>query len=177
MNETLRPVQITSELFLLRLTVGFLGQRKHCGWWECDFLDATGLRFLEATFPRTAPQAGIRSTVEAAARVHDQALGRKIGGFHLFRLPTAIEDGLEGAVDALNWSEAKAWIESKDRAMTELKRLAKATIKAPQGPVRVGTEKRILTAVTVQELAAHYHSAFADGLRCFPYFAADDNGR
>ena len=177
MKENLKPAQITSELILLRVAVGFLGQRKQCGWWECDFLDATGLRFLETTFPRTAPKAAIRSTIEAAARVHDQALGRKIGSFHLFRLPAAIEDGMETAVDAINWSETCASIESKDRAMAELKRLAKATIKAPQGPVQVGTKKRILTTLAVQELAAHYHSAFADGLQCFPYFAFNDNGR
>ena len=160
----------------LRVLVGFLGQRKQGGWWDCDFLDAIGLRFLETTFPRTAHKAAIRSTTEAAARVHDQALG-KIGSYHLFRLPVQIEDAMETAVDSFDWAKITPAIQSRDTARAELHRLANAMVKAPQGPVQIGVEARILTTTSVQELAAHYHSAFQDGIRCFPYFSAQSNGR
>lgn len=160
----------------LRLLVGYLGQRKLGGWWDCDFLDFTGIRFLETTFPRTAHKAAIRSTTEAAARIHDQALGR-IGSFHLFRLPVAIEDGLEAAVDRVQWPDTSPFVQSRDTAMAELRKLADAVVKAPTGPVQVGVEDRILTPTSVRELAAHYHSAFQDGIRCFPYFSARANGR
>ncbi|MCX5814139.1 MAG: BrxE family protein [Proteobacteria bacterium] len=83
--------KIIDQTVLLRLTVGYLGQRKQSGRWDCDFLDATGIRFLEATFPRTAWAAALRSTTEAACTVHDQALGR-VGNSHLFRLPPALEE-------------------------------------------------------------------------------------
>ena len=37
----------------LRLLVGYLGQRKQSGWWDCEFLGPLGFRFLETIFPRT----------------------------------------------------------------------------------------------------------------------------
>ena len=164
--------KIINQLAVLRLAVGYLGQRKQSGWWDCDFLDVTGIRFLEATFPRTAWAAALRSTTEAACIVHDQALGR-VGNSHLFRLPPALEDQLEHALERMDWIEACKQIESRDIAMDVLKRIADAAIKAPIGPVQVGVVHRILTSTSVQELAAHYHSAFQDGIRCFPYFATE----
>jgi hypothetical protein len=54
-------LQVIQKLIRLRLLVGYLGQGKQAGWWDCNFLDATGIRFLETTFPRTARAAGLRS--------------------------------------------------------------------------------------------------------------------
>ena len=176
MKENSKLLQITSDFTLLRLAVGFLGQPKQCGWWDCDFLDPTGLRFLEMTFPRTAHKAALRSTIEAAARIHDQALGR-IGSYHLFRFPVAMADGLESAVDNLNRDITNPIIQSRDSAMAELKRLANILVKAPEGPVQVGVESRMMTTTAVQEVAAHYYSAFQDGIHCFPYFSAQAHGR
>ena len=150
----------------LRWIVGFLGSKNQFAWWDCSFLDETGIRFLSTTFPRSASHAGVQSTVEAAQRVHDQALGR-MGCYHLFRLPTAIEDRLAEAGgetdEVLNQAEA----------MAILAGLADASIRAPSGPVQIGVEKRILTPTSVNELAAHYHSAFTQGIRCYPYFSPE----
>ena len=170
-----KATQIFDQIALLRLTVGYLGQRKQFGWWDCGFLDATGIRFLEATFPRTAWAAALRSTTEAACIVHDQALGR-VGNSHLFRLPPALEDQLEHALERIDWTATCKLIESRTAAMDVLKRSADAVIKAPIGPVQVGVANRILTSTSVHELAAHYHSAFQGGIRCFPYFAPEKNG-
>lgn len=164
--------QSIDQIALLRLAVGYLGQQKQSGWWDCNFLDVTGIRFLEATFPRTAWAAALRSTTEAACIVHDQALGR-IGSFHLFRLPPVWEDQLEHALDRIDWSSFHNQIESRDIAMNILRQMGDAVIKAPTGPVQVGVEKRILTNTAIRELAAHYHSAFQDGIRCFPYFVPE----
>jgi hypothetical protein len=95
------------KLVEMRLLVGFLGQRKNGNWWNCDFLDPIGIRFLEATFPRTARKAALRSTCEAALRVHDQALGR-IGTYHLFRLPAQLELVLEGGIESIEWDSMGA---------------------------------------------------------------------
>ena len=168
--------QAVDSLALLRLAVGYLGQRKQHGWWDCDFLDPTGLRFLETTFPRTAWTAALRSTTEAACIVHDRALGR-VGNFHLFRLPPALEDRLDRAIDTMNGAEASQHVAAPDAAMGLLSRLADAVITAPEGPVQVGVEQRILTTTAAHELAAHYHAAFRDGIRCFPYFTPGKNGR
>lgn len=108
--------------------------------------------------------------------VHDRALGR-VGNYHLFRLPPALEDRLQQAIEELDWSESAKQIESPDTAMEALKRLADAVVKAPEGPVQVGVERRILTSTSIHELAAHYHSAFRGSIRCFPYFAPEKYAR
>ena len=161
---------ITDQFTLIRLVVAYLGQTKQSGWWDSSFLDATGLRFLQTTFPRTAHMAALRSTVEVACTIHDKALGR-IGTYHLFRLPAGIEDHLEHAYEKTDWIESWGKITSRDVAMDFLQRTADAFIKAPEGPVQIGVAHRILTVTAIREIAAHYHSAFQDGIRCFPYFA------
>ena len=139
-------------------------------------LDTTGLRFLENVFPRTFRAAALRSTSEAACKVHDQALGR-VGTYHLFRLPPALEDHLEHDLTKMDWIEASKSIETREAAMAALKQLSDAIVKAPAGPVQVGGERKILSDTAVHELAAHYHSAFQDGIRCFPYFAPEKHAR
>src|SRR6266571_5292742 len=89
----------------LRLAVGYLGERKLSGWCDCDLLDAIGLRFLETVFPRTARAAALRSTAEAACLIHAKALASG-GNYHLFRLPTALEDRLENCIDEMDWDES-----------------------------------------------------------------------
>lgn len=175
-SDPVKTAKIIDKIALLRLAVGYLGQQKQSGWWNCNFLDAIGIRFLETTFPRTAWAAALRSTTEAACIVHDQALGR-IGSFHLFRLPPALEDQLEHAIDCINWSSFHKHIESRDSAINLLQQMGDAVIKAPTGPVQVGVENRILTNIAIRELAAHYLSAFQDGIHCFPYFAQEKNAR
>jgi hypothetical protein len=174
--ESTKSIPIIGQFVLLRLLVGYLGQRKQSGWWDCDFLGPIGFRFLETIFPRTSGTAALRSTTEAACMVHDRALGR-VGNYHLFRLPPALEDRLQQATEELDWSEAAKQIESPDTAIEALQWLADAVVKAPEGPVQVGVERRILTSPSIHELAAHYHSAFHDGIRCFPYFAPEKHGR
>lgn len=174
--EALKSAEIIDQFAQLRLVVGYLGERKQSGWWDCDLLDATGSRFLENIFPRTARAAALRTTTEAACKVHDQALGR-VGSYHLFRLPAALEDHLEHELAKMDWTEASKFIESREAAMDALKQLADAVIKAPAGPVQVGVERKILSATAINELAAHYHSAFQDGIRCFPYFAQEKHAR
>jgi len=164
------------QIVILRLVVGFLGQRKQFGWWDCDFLDATGIRFLANIFPRTAWAAALRSASEAACIVHDKALGR-IGNYHLFRLPQALEDKLECVIDRIDWSESCKHIESPDIALNVMKNLFDDVVKAPNGPVQVGVETIIQTPTAIRELAAHYLSAFQEGIRCFPYFALEKHGR
>ncbi len=163
---------ITDQFVRLRLLVAFLGQANQSNWWDCIFLDATGLRFLETTFPRTAPVAGLRATTEAACSVHDKAMGR-VGNHHLFRLPPALEDHLEHMYEQIDWDEAIRLINSPDNAMETLKTMADCFVKAPEGPVQVGVTRKIFTPTSVKEVAAHYVSAFQDGIRCYPYFAAE----
>jgi hypothetical protein len=174
--DSAKASQIIDQFALLRLLVGYLGQRKQSGWWDCEFLGPLGFRFLETVFPRTARTAALQSTSEAACTVHDRSLGR-VGNYHLFRLPPALEDRLQQAIEELDWTAGAKQIESPETAMETLQRLADAVVKAPEGPVQIGVERRILTSTAIHELAAHYYSAFHDGVRCFPYFAPEKHGR
>jgi len=157
------PTNIT-RLHRLRWLVGLLGSKKCYGWWDCAFLDETGIRFLSTTFPRSARSAAFHATAEAAQRVHDAAVGRG-SSYNLFRLPLSIEDHLQVCTVDDTYSL------DPDAARAELRALANASINASEGPVQVGIASRILADVSIQELAAHYTSAFAQGIRCFPYFS------
>lgn len=68
-------------------------------------------------------------------------------------------------------------LNTRDTAIMELARLANSKVAAPEGPVQVGIEKKILTSTSVSELASHYVSAFGTGIQCFPYFTANGNAR
>jgi len=149
----------------LRTLVGYLASKGQNGWWESSFLDETGQRFLANVFPRTSFIAGKNSTIEVAQKEHDKALGKR-GCYHLFRLPVEIEDRLMAMP---TYPRGHQW---QDLAMPELEVFAKKGVKAPPGPVQVGVAKRILTIDSVSEMAAHYHSAFVQGIRCYPYFQA-----
>jgi hypothetical protein len=165
------------KLIKLRLLVGFLGEKRQANWWDCSFLDATGRRFLETTFPRTAFCAALRSTTEAARLLHDSRIGR-VGVFHLFRLPVDIEDALEPHIaDWPSKDHPLSWISSCDTALEELRRMDESHVSAPEGPVQVGVEKKILAPGSISDLAAHYHSAFAGNFHCFPYIAGESHGR
>jgi hypothetical protein len=170
------PPTSTLALIKLRLLVGFLGEKRQANWWDCSFLDATGRRFLETTFPRTAFSAALRSTTEAARSLHDARIGR-VGVFHLFRLPVGHEDALEAHISDWPTKDPLSWILSRDTAAEELQSMDESHVTAPQGPVQVGSEKRILFPGSISELAAHYRSAFAGNFQCFPYFAGESNGR
>jgi hypothetical protein len=176
MSDGSNPNRILDDLISLRLVVGYLGEHKQTGWWECDFLSPTGLRLLEITFPKTARAAALRSTTEAACASHDRALGR-IGTYHLFRLPPVLEDRLEERLGDLDWALAMKAIATRDVAMASLREMAGTPLKAAEGPVQVGFESKIATAAALREMATHYASAFHEGIRCFPYFARETSGR
>ena len=166
-----QPLQILK----LRLLVAFLGEKRQANWWDCGFLAPTGQRFLQETFPRTALEAALRSTSQAARSLHDTRIGR-VGVFHLFRLPLDKEDILESLVTEVRHFDVPKLTASKETALAELASLAKTKLAAPTGPVQVGVPKAAFTPTAISEMAAHYHSAFAGGFQCFPYFAGDQHG-
>ncbi|MEQ1869723.1 MAG: BrxE family protein [Vicinamibacterales bacterium] len=166
----------TAAILRLRLLIAFLGENKQHGWWDTAFLDATGRRFLETTFPRTAFEAALRCTSEAARLIHDGQIGRR-GAFHLFRLPIEVEDAIESRISQSLDPDWLALVADKEAATRELLAMATTRVTAPAGPVQVGTEKTVLSPDSASDMAAHYHSAFAERIRCYPYFASAPNVR
>jgi len=167
-----QPLQILK----LRLLVAFLGEKRQANWWDSGFLAPTGQRFLQEPFPRTALEAALRSTSQAARSLHDSRIGR-IGVFHLFRLPVDKEDILEASVPQLRTLDPTKLIASKEAALAELAVMAKAKSTPATGPVRVGAASAVFTPSALADMAAHYHAAFAGGSHCFPYFSGDPDGR
>ena len=54
------------EILELRVAVAFLGEKGQNGWWQTQFLQPTGQRFLEFIYPRTVFAAGVNAASEAA---------------------------------------------------------------------------------------------------------------
>ncbi|HNW36231.1 MAG TPA: BrxE family protein [Candidatus Ozemobacteraceae bacterium] len=158
-------------LLNLRAAVGFLGEQHQAGWWDTTFLSATGRQFLAVTFPRTPIAAGITSVTEAARRLHDERIG-KAGVFHLFRLPLPIEEQMHRLLLDEVAPQTADIIASRETALERLKKLGPGGLRAPDGPVQIGTVRTVLTGFAVEELARHYHDAFHRGTQTFPYFAA-----
>jgi predicted Zn finger-like uncharacterized protein len=156
------------DLITLRAIVGFLGEKKQFGWWDTNFLNPTGLQFLSINFPRTAFAAGCNSVFEAAKRLHDDRIGKR-DVYHLFRLPTSVEEKLHQHLLKID-PDQFSYLKSKETALENLKGIISNTVVAPGGPVQIGTFKDMLKVSSCQDLAVHYYGAFQNQKMCFPYF-------
>jgi hypothetical protein len=50
--------EIIHQIVLLRFSVAVLGQKGQAGWWDCRFLDQSGLETLDYNFPKAPLAAG-----------------------------------------------------------------------------------------------------------------------
>src|SRR3954454_18090883 len=73
----------TPDIVRLVLGVARLGENDLRGWWRGHALDRTGQYVLSTMFPRTWRQAALQLEISAAARMHDELLGRSTA-LHLF---------------------------------------------------------------------------------------------
>lgn len=109
----------------LVLGVARLGEADLLGWWRSHGVGQAGRYVLGRAFPRTARQTGLELDVLAAARLHEEMLGRATA-LHLFsqhlpfrRMATAWlaegkTDGHEPLLDRL-----QAW--TRESALSDLK--------------------------------------------------------
>lgn len=164
--------QIIIKLITLRSLVGFLGEKSQFNWWDMNFLSSTGLQFLAINFPRSAFSAGCNSVSEAARRLHDERIG-KGGVYHLFRFPTSIEESIHKQLLNIDSNELIPYLKDKETALNKLKSFISSSVNAPDGPVQIGTGKNMFSDFAIEELAKHYHNAFSDGKKCFPYFTGN----
>jgi len=156
-------------LLKLRLLVAYLGEKDQAGWWDTSFLSQIGLEFLEHSFPRTRMLAGLNGACQAAQRLHDDRIG--VGSvFHLFRLPFTVEQSMFGLAQH-RLDELADLIKDRKTAIQALRELSSSTVRA-EGPVQIGTEKKLLRHSTIDEFATHYLSALEDEKLIFPYITA-----
>jgi hypothetical protein len=158
------------------MVVAALGERTTPPWWRTQFLKEVGLRAVSRVFARTAVSAALKSVTIAAGAQHDKRIG--VGGrYHLFRLPTALEQSLAAALVKDEFRSQAAAMIAKDQEglIQELAVMANGrTISPAEGPVRLGSIPRLAAKAGVEELAAHYRSSFEVNRRTFPYF--EDEG-
>lgn len=159
------------DLLLLRLTVGFLGQKTNHRWWDSDFLSPAGLESLAYNFPRAPLVAGFTATCLAAKRLHDERIGRT-GVTHLFRLDPETEVLLHRQATRDGGQFLRSFQVDQTSLMAELARLAGEEIDCPEGPVQIGLSDHASTRKGVAQMAAHYHAGFRQGCRILPYFAS-----
>jgi hypothetical protein len=156
------------DLALLRLAVGAAGERY--GWWRTQFTKPVGRRMLGQLFPRTTNRAVVESVTLAARRDHDARISR--GGFHLFRLPTQLEDRVGGALDDASW--LADWLPRIDADVASLlgELGSDAGREFSEGPALLGPLTRAAHPRGFSEMAAAYHRSTTSG-RIYPYFEID----
>jgi len=159
----------------LRALVGFLGEKGQYNWWDCNFLNETGLKFLGIIFPRSAFAAGVNSVTEAARRLHDERIG-KGGVYHLFRLPPAMEQKVHEHLSRFEHRDLLKYLKTKYAAIQTLQTYTNSDLQTSEGPIQIGANKDLFKSSIINTLAKHYTDAFIKGAQTFPYFMATRDG-
>ena len=160
---------LDKSLLELRLIVGYLGEKDQFGWWNSSFFSRVSDGFLRPVFPKTAHLAKLTGVVGAAARLHEERIGRG-RVFHIFRLPEELEFRQHEVMrtDKLARFVDKS-LGSSDAAMGRLAELA-ATKEVREGPICLGDETVLPTFEWVSQAASIYHTAFSERNQAFPYW-------
>ena len=154
----------------LRILVLALGEVATPPWWRTNLLSATGRRFCERLFPRSALAAALHASGKAACVVHDEAIGTR-GVFHLFRLPEHIErDIREQLMDTGSSAHCiKGDLDDGDEMLKRLQEIGQGAKDAHVGPRKVAVADELDDPKTYARMAALYLSAFRNSERTFPY--------
>ncbi|MDD2599103.1 MAG: BrxE family protein [Kiritimatiellae bacterium] len=164
-----KHTKIHCQLAMLRMLVGYLGEKNQSNWWDCQFLSPYGIRFLEINFPRTILASAITSVTAAAMRFHDERIGKK-DVFHLFRLPAGLEEAVHNALPPGNPAEWTALIHGVETAIKQLNNMHDSAVDASVGPVQVGTVGGLMGGDVISVIAKHYNDAFSNKKIVLPYF-------
>ena len=159
-----------NNLVLMRLVVGYLGEKDQFNWWPSTFLNETTKKMLEFTFPRTAFLAQYEGVSASAAKVHDERIG--VGEtFHLFRLPEFLEKSLVNHLqNKFEEVDFKSAIHSKEKALEVLTTLAGRASLVDEGPVNIGGINDSDWKLSINKIASSYLTAFSKDKKAFPYF-------
>lgn len=165
--------ELNNKLTLLRLVVGYLGEKDQFNWWSSSFLNETTKKMFEFTFPRTAALAQYEGVSASAARVHDELIG--VGEtFHLFRLPEFLEKSLVNHLQTKTEdADFKSVMQSKEGALEALITLAGSASIVEEGPVNIGGINDNDWNLSIKKIASSYLTAFTSDKKAFPYFRAE----
>ena len=160
--------QIPATISELRVLVGYLGEKGQANWWGSEFFSPSATAFLAPIFNRSLFLAQYQGSSNAAAKVHDEAIG--VGRiYHLFRLPIGLEQASADAInDAVFSKSLQESIANRDKAMHRLNALATKAASVSAGPVSLGQMGDDLDA-ELKKAAGIYHSAFSQNIQSLPY--------
>ena len=162
---------VLSDFLVLRLLVGYLGEKSQFNWWPTTFIGPSSNLFLSPIFPRTTLLSQYHGILEAARRVHDERIG--VGSvFHLFRLPEVREQELHGMLSDGSLSQSMESFGSRDAALKALQKIADGDTSASEGPVKLGSAQDIITPNGIRDISCSYTAAFTQGVKCYPYFVS-----
>ena len=156
-----------------RFLVAALGEAASPPWWRSRATTEVSGRWLERLFPRTAVGAALEIAGRAARLEHDARIGR-IGAYHLFRLPPALEVRLrEGLRDGSLALGSAAMLKTDDERLAGLSELAGAEAAVPAaGPIGCGSVDTLARGRALQRVCAAYVGAFRAGTPAYPYLEA-----
>ncbi len=165
----------------LRALVLALGECAGSSWWKTEFMNETGLRFLERLCPRTFFRAAIHAGGRAACDAHDRAVGR-VGVYHLFRLTEPLDAEISRMppnADESFVTAFRAALGHPDKLMEMLASLCHQTEEreASLGARRIGMDRDLMTHAALEATASVYHQAFMQRSPVFPYFAEQGGSR
>ncbi len=157
-------------LFDLRLTVGYLGEKNQCGWWESSFLSPSSKTFLVPVFTKTSLLAQYHGVCQAASRVHDEHIGLGLH-YHLYRLPESIEQMTTRQVQPDSQEErVAANFPDQAAALAYLEQFGDTTPDKSEGPIAIGDYSESQMEHLLRRAASHYFKAFTEGYTCLPFF-------
>jgi len=163
----------------LRALISALGESSNPVWWKTEFMNETGLRFLERLYPRTSVRAAVHAAGRVACEVHDKTVGR-VGVYHLFRLPESLEVEMHKTAPSEDddfFKRFRLCLSQQDNLLEMLAQHCEDTgLKAAAGPKRIGTASDATTIEGLVTATSVYRNAFKQGKQAFPYFAAEQNG-
>lgn len=162
-------------ILLVRAAVGMLGEKSQSNWWSSDFYAPASDAFLNPLFPKTKALARCSGANEAARRVHDEAIGVGNRVFHLFRLPSALEQQLHELLRAnIVASKVSSAVSSAASAREQLRSMAGSVAESSEGPVALNDFNGWHKDRWLKLAAAHYVNALDRGVQCFPYAKVTD---
>lgn len=163
--------------FCIRAVTLALGESARPQWWATQFLNETGMRFLERLYPRSAFHAAIYAAGRAACDTHDKAVGR-IGVYHLFRMPEPLESEIARVppdFDPPFLLQLRSELGSPDKLMALLGSMSGGlNLDMAAGARRIGIDRDAATPSGLRKMAAVYQQAFRECKPAFPYFTAED---
>lgn len=156
---------------LLRIVIGYLGEKDHFDWWHSSFYSPGSNAFLKPIFGRTQLLAQCSGVTQAAALVHDERIG--IGNvYHLFRLPEEMEQGIHRVLGEADFTKTSVGlIASRETALSYLHKFSAPPDQPGVGPTRVGKIDTLRQEHAWQVVAGLYYYAFEAVQPIFPYFS------